>query len=381
LSATPNKFSDPTRVQSTISDALRTAGLRPDAPTTDVSATINHALAAAGLLPTFVVAPVERAFAEIIAPPPSGSTAPSLSGPAALRGGEFLLRTYARNSDTRNYKLYVPSSYAAAIDAPYPLVVMLHGCTQSADDFAAGTRMNMLAEQHGFLVAYPEQTAKANSSRCWNWFLPSDQQRDSGEPAIIAGITREIATHYRVDDRRMYVAGMSAGAAMALIVSTTYPELFAAVGVHSGLPYAAASDMPSAFAAMKGRARTLDSGYPDERVRSSSPATPTIVFHGDGDQTVVARNADLIVTQALSAQSNSAQLSVSTCTGSAGGLDHTCTRYMDGSTTPVVEYWSIHGAGHAWSGGSVQGSFSDTRGADASAEMIRFFFANARSRR
>ncbi|MGZ5165536.1 MAG: extracellular catalytic domain type 1 short-chain-length polyhydroxyalkanoate depolymerase, partial [Burkholderiales bacterium] len=214
------------------------------------------------------------------------------------RPGQFVTRSFTNHAGTRTYKLYVPASYAAERDA-VPMVVMLHGCTQSPDDFAAGTRMNVLAEQHGFLVVYPGQAANANGSKCWNWFRAEDQDRDRGEPSIIAGITREVAKNYRVDVRRIFVAGLSAGAAMAVILGATYPELYAAIGAHSGLPYRAAHDMPSAFGAMHG-AGPLP-GMPNLRVKPVTGGlppvhqVPTIVFHGDSDHTVNAQNAATIV--------------------------------------------------------------------------------------
>jgi poly(hydroxyalkanoate) depolymerase family esterase len=264
------------------------------------------------------------------------------------------------------------------------MLVMLHGCTQSPDDFAAGTRMNALADEHGFLVIYPAQAANANGSRCWNWFRPEDQSRDSGEPSLIAGITREVAAAYCVDDRRIFVAGLSAGAAMAVILGAMYPELYLAVGAHSGLPYRAAHDMPSAFAAMQGgtahAGQFKQSTVTPVRHAETLSWTPTIVFHGDNDRTVDARNSSAIVAQATVIGSGQRPLYGNVRKGTApGGREYSRTDYVDNASQPIVEHWIVHGAGHAWSGGSPSGSFTDATGPDASAEMVRFFYSQPRA--
>ena len=311
--------------------------------------------------------------------------APLQTGKQAEAQGEFLTRSFSNDAGKRSYKLYVPSSYSSASKQPAPLVVMLHGCTQSPDDFAAGTRMNALAERHGFLVVYPAQSPNANGSRCWNWFRGDDQRRDRGEPSLIAGITREVAAGYRIDERCIYVAGLSAGAAMAVILGTTYPDIYSAVGAHSGLPFGAAHDVPSAFAAMKGSRsparRSSPLGGPPAPPAGNQPV-PTIVFHGDSDQTVVARNGDAIVEQASVGFPGQAALRASVIDGeTSSGRTYRRAVYADPDGHPVVEHWLLHGAGHAWSGGSSDGTFTDGSGPDASAEMIRFFHARARSRR
>jgi poly(hydroxyalkanoate) depolymerase family esterase len=248
---------------------------------------------------------------------------------------------------------------------------MLHGCTQSPDDFAAGTRMNALADEHGFVAVYPAQCATANAQRCWNWFRTDDQLRECGEPAIIAGITKEVAATYRVDSRRIFVVGMSAGAAMAVILATTYPDVYAAVGAHSGLAYRAAHDMPSAFKAMH-----ATSGSP---ARPGAPIpVPTIVFHGDNDRTVAVGNASSIVDHAVASRTGST-LRQDATSGEAGGRRFSRTVYADARNDVVAEHWVVHGAGHAWSGGSTAGTFADARGPDASREIIRFFFAVRRA--
>ena len=210
----------------------------PRAPSFDaaaIHATIRRALASAGLDGVDLAPPGRPTFD---ARPPPGR-------------GRLDTRTFANHAGSRDYQVYVPP---AAAPANRPMVVMLHGCTQSASDFAAGTQMNRLADEHGFIVVYPEQAAHANPSRCWNWFKPEDQRRDAGEPSLIAGMVRAVAQAEGADPGRIFVAGLSAGAAMAVVLGETYPELFAGVGAHSGLPYGSAHDIPSALAAMKGRA-------------------------------------------------------------------------------------------------------------------------------
>ncbi|RJG15890.1 extracellular catalytic domain type 1 short-chain-length polyhydroxyalkanoate depolymerase [Massilia cavernae] len=271
--------------------------------------------------------------------------------------GQFIDDSYTNAAGTRAYKLYIPSSYTGQ---PMPLVVMLHGCTQHPDDFAAGTRMNELAEEMHCLVAYPAQSLQANPSRCWNWFNALDQQRDQGEPSIIAGITRKVMRSHAVDDSQVYVAGLSAGGAMATIMGTLYPELYAAVGVHSGLPFASAHDLPSALAAMRG-----DFG----RQALPGDPVPIIVFHGDKDTTVHPANGDELIKQGSHPVSH-----ISTEPGAVpDGHSYTRTIHHKPDGTAHAEQWLIHGAGHAWSGGSGSGSYTDGRGPDASREMMRFF--------
>jgi poly(hydroxyalkanoate) depolymerase family esterase len=261
--------------------------------------------------------------------------------------GRFFRRTYTNRAGSRSYKVYLPARFAGQ---SLPLVVMLHGCKQTPEDFAAGTRMNEAADRLGFIVVYPSQPRLANLSRCWNWFSPQNQERDRGEPSLIAGITREVIQRYGVDPKRVYVAGLSAGGAMAAVMGATYPDLYAAVGMHSGLPYASARDAASALAAMQGRRRS----------DALAPAVPTIVFHGDRDTTVHPRNGEL----------GFAGLDLRAEKGEAGGRPYTRAIFRG---RPKLEYWLVHGAGHAWSGGSPRGSYADPSGPDATREMLRFF--------
>ena len=290
-----------------------------------------------------------------------GAVHATVAVPDGARFAEFVHKGAA---GTLGYKLYVPTSYAGQ---NMPLVVMLHGCTQSPDDFAAGTRMNEVAEEQGLLVAYPRQTQSGNAQKCWNWFDPEDQSRDRGEPALIAGLTREIMRDFAVDPARVFVAGLSAGGAAAAIMAQAYPDLYAAAGVHSGLAAGSATDMVSAFAAMR------QGGIPRTCGGSRAPVR-TIVFHGDGDRTVHPSNGTHVLAQAA----GDAVLTASVADGrSPGGLTYTRTVRSDGAGRPVLEDWVLHGARHAWSGGSPAGSYTEPRGPDASREMIRFFLEQA----
>jgi poly(hydroxyalkanoate) depolymerase family esterase len=279
-------------------------------------------------------------------------------------GAQYQERSYANQAGSRTYKLYVPSGYKGQA---LPLVIMLHGCTQSPDDFAAGTRMNDVAEEQTFLVAYPAQAKSANVSKCWNWFSVGDQQRDQGEPSLLAGITRQIMRDFPVVPGRVYIAGLSAGGAAAAVMGSTYPDLYAAIGVHSGLACGAASDLPSAFAAMRNGAPPAAAG---SRRRGGSRCVPTIVFHGDRDALVHPVNGDQVIVRAKT----TANLRTNVSRGkTAGGISYTRTVQADEGGRPMLEQWVVHGVGHAWFGGSAAGSYTDPRGPDASREMIRFF--------
>jgi poly(hydroxyalkanoate) depolymerase family esterase len=294
-------------------------------------------------------------------PPPAPARIPEARSPAPHR---FMARSFANEAGTREYKLYVPTSYRGEA---MPLIVMLHGCKQNADDFAAGTRMNEFAEELGFIVVYPEQARSANSSGCWNWYDPDDQKRDGGEPSIIAGITRQVMADYAVIPGRVFIAGLSAGGSMAAIMGTTYPDLYAAMGVHSGLPYGAADNLISAIAAMRGHG-----AYAYRRRRGDRPF-PTIAFHGDRDMMVhpstmqpVARLPSrlgwVFPRRALTVQA-----------GEENGRRYTRTIRKDWKGKAMLEHWLVHGAGHAWSGGNPKGSYADPRGPDATRAMLGFF--------
>ena len=294
---------------------------------------------------------------------PAHFARPAQRQPTADSDARFVAKSFSNRAGVRPYKLYIPSGYRGA---PRPLIVMLHGCTQSPDDFAAGTQMNSAAESQSCLVAYPGQTGQANGQRCWNWFSPDDQRRDAGEPSLIAGITREVMRDFAIDPARVYVAGMSAGGAAAATMADTYPDLYAAVGVHSGLACGAARDMKSALAVMQ---RGGDGSDRSGRI------VPTIVFHGERDSTVNPRNGDAVVTQAV----NTASLRTQVEFGQVpGGHSFRRTLYFDAGGRAVVEKWVVQGGGHAWFGGSPAGSYTDPRGPDATREMMRFFLQNPR---
>jgi poly(hydroxyalkanoate) depolymerase family esterase len=294
---------------------------------------------------------------------PERPTSPIDLGAGDVSKGRFVAGSFAHASTARDYKLYIPP---ATGPAPLPLVVMLHGCTQNPDDFAAGTAMNELAQAQGFYVLYPAQSRQANPQACWNWFKHTHQQRGRGEPALLAGMTREVMAQHSIDPRRVYVAGLSAGGAMAAILAAAYPDLYAAVGVHSGLAAGAAGDLPSALSAMQaGRAGSAVTVH----------GVPTIVFHGDADATVHPANGEHVITASAGPD----------CTVEIQRVPQGHTRastkriYTDArSGKAVAEHWVVHGTAHAWSGGRSQGSYTDSRGPDASAEMLRFFLEHPR---
>ncbi len=364
-------------ITATIDKALRSAGLDSATPlVTGIRRHIHNAMVSAGLAragaepkgdgdgDVIDIEAHERPEVHEVARDVGSRPAPIDTGP-----GRFTWHRHDGAAGSRRFKTYVPVSCRGRT---VPLLVMLHGCRQDADDFAAGTCMNRLADDHGFIVAYPQQPARANGSTCWNWFEPRDQRRDGGEPQIIAGIVQQLVAQGQVDGTRVFVAGLSAGAAMALILAHTHPEMFAGIGVHSGLPYAAARDVGSAFAAMAGgSARRVTSSQVPLRV-------PTIVFHGDSDSTVNVINADAIVAavrQGFESADGRGLQDAMAVRGTAGGRAFVRTTHADDGGRVWLEDWRIDGAGHAWSGGSAEGSFADEQGPDASAAMVEFFFS------
>lgn len=326
------------------------------------TAAIQEALQAAGLMGTPQAAarngamPFATPFADLNgARARAGGTAANTRTADTLGPGAFLHGSFSNDAGSRRYRLYVPSRPATG---PRPLVVMLHGCKQDPEDFAAGTTMNLVAEESGCLVLYPEQAAHANHSHCWNWFEQAHQQHGAGEPSLIAGMTRQVLREHGGDPARVYVAGLSAGGAMAAVMAAAYPDLYAAVGVHSGLAAGSARDLMSGLQAMKGKGR-----------KHASPPrpVPAIVFHGDGDAVVHPANGQAVYRQFGSAASGTEI--------EEHGQGHTRSMVLDASGRVVAEHWNLHGAGHAWSGGSTAGSYAVASGPDASREMLRFFLS------
>ncbi len=288
---------------------------------------------------------------------PAARTAPDAQPgrePARFVAGRFQHPT----AGARDYKLFLPPG---AGEQPRPLVLMLHGCTQTPDDFAAGTRMNEASAAQGVVVLYPAQSVQMNPQRCWNWFKRQHQQRDRGEPALLAALVRQVVADQRIDPSRVYVAGLSAGGAMAAVLGQAYPDLFAAVGVHSGLASGVAGDLPSALAAMQ-------SGAPAPR---ASRPVPTIVFHGDRDATVNPANG----AQVFAAATPPGATAHTERIARPGARAHTRQQQRDAHGRVVAEHWLVHGAAHAWSGGSSAGSYTDPQGPDATREMLRFFLS------
>jgi poly(hydroxyalkanoate) depolymerase family esterase len=366
-----------------VAEILRATGSLRAGDQGGVAAIIQSALAAAGLTEVGgEAAPVARPerrshrlrkpLGEVIRTLSAGKErlgfGPGRPAPAPQlplpEGASFLDRRYSCAAGTRRYRLYVPASAEEGLQG---LVVMLHGCTQTPEDFAAGTGMNALAEAHRLLVAYPAQTGGDNAMSCWNWFRPGDQLRGSGEPAIIAGLTESLRAEYRIPDGRVFVAGLSAGGAMAAIMAETYPELYEAAGIHSGLPFGSANDVMSAFTAMRGQVAI------EPASRGGGGDTPRlIVFHGTADTTVHPSNAERIV---ASASGGEVLRSVNGPVGSTRRYTRQVTTRADGINR--IESWMIEGAEHAWSGGHPSGSYTDPRGPDASAAMVRFFLEGA----
>jgi poly(hydroxyalkanoate) depolymerase family esterase len=287
--------------------------------------------------------------------------------------GEFTSGRHEDGDRGLHYRLFVPGG---ADGRPMPLVVMLHGCGQDAADFARGTGMNALAEEYGCLVLYPEQPCSAHWNRCWNWYDQAHQQRGGGEPALIAGLARRIMAEHVVDASCVAVAGLSSGGAMAVILGRTYPDLFSAVGCHSGLAHGSATSSVGAMLAMR------DGPDPATLAQTGAPSSlPVIVFHGDADATVNRNNGSGVVRQHVAGHrehghGTHAGIAVVEETGCIGGRKFTRQIHQEKTGSVLAEQWTVHGTGHAWSGGSLDGSYTDFRGPNASEEMLRFFMSH-----
>jgi poly(hydroxyalkanoate) depolymerase family esterase len=316
-----------------------------------------------------------------------------LAFPTLANAGKWIGGTVTIASGSRNYQLWVPSGYDR--NKPAPLVMMLHGCMQNPETFAASSGMNEIAEKNNFLVVYPEQTAAANPLKCWNWFDPKDQMRESGEPALLAAIVRQIPTSYQTDTSRVYIAGISAGGAMATVMGATYPDLFSAIGVSAGLEFKAAITVEGGLAAMKqGGPDPAQQGLLAFNAMGASARArrrmPVIVFHGDADPYVNPTNAEQVMQQWAKTNdylaNNKINNSVTaqpalTLEGSVvGGYAYTRFIYKERTGRFVMEKWIVKGLGHAWSGSPAAGPFADPKGPNASAEMWRFFHETSSSK-
>ncbi len=304
------------------------------------------------------------------------------------------------NGISLSYRLFIPERVD---EEPAPLLLMLHGCGQNAQDFSIGTQMDAIAQEAGMYVLYPNQSTSANPNGCWNWFVPQHQVRDGGEPAALCSLTQEVMNKHPIDTGKVFVAGLSAGGAMAVILAEQYPEVFAAAGVHSGLPSGAASTMMEAFNQMRrprvpGSVRNAAWDSPNADVVLEPRAggnssltesrsaverhTPLIVFHGNKDRTVNCDNAALIVDNWLARES--AKLGSATWRASSTTHASPCGRRSVVTTFAAknshkrarCEYWQLIDAGHQWSGGCTEGSCTDSAGPNASAEMVRFFMGS-----
>lgn len=342
------------------------AGARPAEAAADVDdVEFREVPHRAQRMPATLPAPHVRGADGVPRPPACGAS--PQEGRKAAKPATFEAHRFQSGGRTYTYRLYVPPR---SDDGLLPVIVMLHGCTQDAADFATGTAMNELAAQRGCIVVYPEQLARSNHMRCWNWFEPAHQQRGRGEPAMIAALATHVVQRCHGDPRRVYVAGLSAGGAMAALAGQLYPDVFAAVGVHSGLPAAAATDVPSAHAAMRRAARKPAPGT------ASAAAIPTIVFHGRADRTVHPGNGRHVIEEAVErARAAGMVLQRDEQRITAAGHAATRTVYKDAQGVARLEHWEIAAGKHAWSGGSARGSHTDPAGPDASAAMVAFFLA------
>ena len=298
----------------------------------------------------------------------------TMTSTAAAQAGTFEWHTHSSEAGSRRYKLFVPASVDARRDAP--LVVMLHGCTQDPDDFARGTRFNQVAAERGVIVAWPEQPASHHPQKCWGWYDPANQGTLPGEPGLIAGITREVMDALQIDRRRVYIVGVSAGAAMAVSTAAGYPELYAAVGAHSGIPYRAAADVPHAIAVMRnGSPDPAILAYALQDALGDGRPPALIAVHGGADAVVTATNSRQLAAQWAGVLGLSASPAERT---TEGGLGVERTRWKAADGTTAIELVVVDSLGHAWSGGAPEGTYTDARGPDAARLVLDFLLAHHR---
>ncbi|MCW3066878.1 MAG: hypothetical protein JWN32_4050 [Solirubrobacterales bacterium] len=298
--------------------------------------------------------------------------------PAATAGtGALTSGDYTGAAGNQHYELYIPSTYKAG--TAVPLVVALHGCTQTADQFRLLSRWDTLAEAKGFIVVFPQQDPNANQLKCWDFYQDGSMHRSAGEPARIAAVTSMIEQKYSVDPHRVYAAGLSAGGAMASVMAATYPDLFAAIGIGSGCEYAATATCAGYKSADP--AQAAQQAY--KEMGAHAHPMPFIAFEGDADTTVPPVNADQLVQQWLttddladdgtlngsvpSAPANTTQGQVQ------GGRSYTIRTYGNHNHAELAQYWTVHGMNHAWSGGNPSQSYADPSGPDETAAMYAFF--------
>ncbi|WP_110515093.1 extracellular catalytic domain type 1 short-chain-length polyhydroxyalkanoate depolymerase [Herpetosiphon llansteffanensis] len=303
--------------------------------------------------------------------------------PQAASAGQWVTGSVNTSAGSRNYKLWVPTNYSAS--TPTALVVMLHGCTQTPDDFARGTEMNNLADAQTFLVLYPEQPTSSNANRCWQWWDAQHQARGAGEPSLIAAMVTTVQSSYNVDPNRRYVAGISAGAGMSVIMGATYPDMFSAIGVVGGLEYKAATSVLNVSMAMQtGGPNPEAQGLAAyQSIGTRANVVRVMVVHGSTDAVVAPINGQQVVQQWLttndylddSQRNNSVDANVDQTIADTvpNGRSYTRTIYNNAANQPIIEHWAVNGMGHAWSGGSTAGSYTDPQGPKASNEFWRFF--------
>jgi poly(hydroxyalkanoate) depolymerase family esterase len=319
--------------------------------------------------------------------------------------GEYREGEYRSEHGERRYRTYTPAP-GDGDPVARPLVVMLHGCTQDADDFARGTRANAAAERAGALLLYPEQAPSAHPQSCWNWFDPAHQTRDRGEPALLAGMTRHVARELNADPERIFVAGISAGGSMAQILAATYPDLYRSLAVHSSPPFQSARDVATALA-------VLQHGVPDPArlpdlllaaMADRTRPMPILVIHGYDDPIVRRVNGEHVLRQWGGLASRLGETTSPTearadgdapasgCPELPGLTVHREEATGPGGTTPApflrcvyggegvrLEYWLVPGLGHAWAGGSPAGTYTDPQGPDATSRIFEFFLEGVAS--